>query len=295
MVWPPSCGGLPKGGSPDAEPIALAAGEVFLGFQALRVGDASSCVSPLLSFSVRRRRLPLRYSLTFLLLAAAFVVVAIAAWHSVGWAIVLPLYAALSFALLAAAYAGVGPQLLLKRATGRRSVFAWLLFAPYFMLNALTFVLYRLLSHEPAFVQVAPNLFFGRRLSARETDVVGWVSILDLAAEFPAARVPSKYRSLPVLDGAAPTEEELRSAVEWVAAAVGSGVVYIHCALGHGRSACVVIAYLLFVGTVRAAEEGEQLLRSLRPGVRLHPPQLRLLRRFEPPESESTPLVSSRT
>ncbi|MBN9263504.1 MAG: hypothetical protein J0I75_02870, partial [Hyphomicrobium sp.] len=31
----------------------------------------------------------------------------------------------------------------------------WLLFAPYFLLNALTFGLYRLLSREPAYAQVA--------------------------------------------------------------------------------------------------------------------------------------------
>jgi hypothetical protein len=101
-------------------------------------------------------------------LAAACVVVELAASDTVGWAVALPAYAALSFVLLAVAYAGVGPRLLLKRANGRRSPIGWLLFAPYFLLNAATFGLYRLLSGEPAYVQVAPNLFFGRRLSARE-------------------------------------------------------------------------------------------------------------------------------
>ena len=227
--------------------------------------------------------------MTFLVLAAAFVVVAVAAWDSVGWVAVLPLYAALSFALLAAAYAGAGPRLLLKRATGRRSVLGWVLFAPYFLLNAVTFGLYRLLSREPAYVRVAPNLFFGRRLSAREAEAAGWASVLDLAAEFPAAWAPTSYRSLPVLDAAAPTEEELRAAVAWVAEAVAAGPVYVHCALGHGRSACVIIAYLLSVGAVGSVAEGVRLLRSLRPGVRLHPPQRRLLRRFEPPRSQDTP------
>ena len=229
---------------------------------------------------------PLRYSLTFLVLAAACVVVSLAVWDSVGWALVLPLYSALSFGLLAAAYAGAGPRLLLKRATGHRSIFGWLLFAPYFLLNAVTFGLYRLLSRESAYVQVAHNLFFGRRLSAREAEAEAWVGILDLAGEFPAAwwsRSRPGYRSLPVLDATAPSEEELRSAVAWVAEAAAAGPVYVHCALGHGRSACVAIAYLLSVGAVSTVAEGVQLLRSLRPGVRLHPPQLRLLRRFEPP------------
>jgi hypothetical protein len=231
----------------------------------------------------------LRYSVTFLVLAAAFVVVALATWNSVGWAAVLPLYAALSFALLAVAYAGAGPRLLFKRATGRRSILGWPLLAPYFLLNAATFGLYRLMSREPAYVQVVPNLFFGRRLSAREAEEAGWASVLDLAGEFPAAWVPVGYRSLPVLDATAPTEQELRAAVAWIADAVEVGPVYVHCALGHGRSACVVIAYLLSVGAVGTVTEGVRRLRSLRPGVRLHPPQLRLLRRFESPESQGTP------
>lgn len=110
------------------------------------------------------------------------------------------------------------------------------------------------------------------------------MSVLDLAGEFPEERSQRElpgYRSLPVLDATAPTEDELRSAVAWIAEAIGAGPVYVHCALGHGRSACVVIAYLLSVGAVDTVAEGVRLLRSLRPGIRLHPPQLRLLREFE--------------
>jgi hypothetical protein len=162
---------------------------------------------------------------------------------------------------------------------------AWLLFAPYFLLNAVTFRLYRLLSREPAFVQVAPNLFFGRRLSGREAEGAVWISILDLASEFSevrSLRVLAGYRSLPLLDAIAPSEEQLKDAAAWLGRAVESGPVYVHCALGHGRSACVVIAYLLSVGQVETVAEGVQLLRSLRPGVRLHPGQRRQLGVFEP-------------
>lgn len=227
----------------------------------------------------------MRYGLTLLGLAAACGAVGVAAWDGLGWVAVLPLYTAVSFGLLAAAYAGAGPGLLFKRATGRRSALGWVLLAPYFLLNAATFGLYRLLSREPAYVRVAPRLDFGRRLSAREYPAGRWASVLDLAGEFPASwpeRASPGYRSLPVLDATAPSEAELRSAVAWVAKAVAAGPVYVHCALGHGRSACVVVAYLLSVGAVGTVAEGVRLLRALRPGVRLHPSQLRLLRRFEP-------------
>jgi hypothetical protein len=99
----------------------------------------------------------LKYSLTFLALSVTCVLTGLMAWDVFGWGAAAFLYAAFSFVLLAAAYAGAGPGLLLKRPNGQQSAWAWLLFAPYFLLNALTFRLYRLLSREPAFVQVAPN------------------------------------------------------------------------------------------------------------------------------------------
>lgn len=222
----------------------------------------------------------LTYCLIFLILFLACILSAIVAWDSVGWFGVAFLYAALSFILLSVAYAGVGPALLLKRKSGRRSIWAWLLFGPYFVLNWLAYGLYHLISREPAFAQVTPSLFFGRRLSTSECVEHNWISVLDLAAEFaevrPLRTMPG-YRSLPVLDATAPSDAELRSVVDWLAAAVTAGPVYIHCAVGHGRSACVVIAYLLAVGEVKTVAEGVKRLRLVRPSVGLRPGQRRRL------------------
>jgi|SRR5579872_6418640 len=226
----------------------------------------------------------LKYCLVFLILAFACVVLTLALWEYVAWFGVVFIYCAVSFLLLSIAYAGAGPGLLLKRASGRHPIIAWLLFGPYFILNSLTFCLYRLMSNEPPYTQVAPNIFFGRRLTPRECEENRWVSVLDLAGEFAESHQLRKlegYKSLPVLDATAPTEEQLRSAVAWLIASVATGPVYVHCALGHGRSACVVIAYLLSVGIVGSVAEGVQLLRSLRAGVRLHPEQHQRLRVFE--------------
>jgi hypothetical protein len=202
-----------------------------------------------------------------------------------GWRAILIGYVALSLGILAVAYAGAGARVLLKRESGRRSILAWPLLGPYLLLNLATFRIYRLLSREPAYVMVAPNLFFGRRLSAGERDG-GWTSVLDLAGEFaapPAHRDLSGYRSLPILDATAPTDQELRSAVDWIAEAVRSGPVYVHCALGHGRSACVIIAYLRSTGSIGDVDEGIRYLQSLRPGVRLHPRQIQAIRRLDLP------------
>lgn len=225
-----------------------------------------------------------KQSLTFLVLAIGCVVSADAASEIAGWLAGAFLYAAFSFLLLAVAYAGVGPGLLRKRASGRRSVWAWLMFGPYILLNHIAFGFYRRLSRESASALVVPNVFFGRRLLAHECDAGRWVGILDLAAEFEEVRPLRKlsgYLSMPVLDATAPTEAQLRSAIVWIANTLAAGPIYVHCALGHGRSACVVIAYLLSVGEVATAEEGEQRLQSLRPGVRLNSKQRQRLRTFE--------------
>jgi hypothetical protein len=43
----------------------------------------------------------------------------------------------------------------------------------------------------------------------------------------------------------------------------------------------VIIAYLMSVGAVKSIAEGMRVLRSVRPGVRLHLPQRKLLRRLK--------------
>jgi protein-tyrosine phosphatase len=68
---------------------------------------------------------------------------------------------------------------------------------------------------------------------------------------------------------------------------VAFGPVYVHCALGHGRTATVVLAYLLATGQVATLREGLARLRTLRPGVGLHRQQAELVRRWESGNSES--------
>jgi hypothetical protein len=238
------------------------------------------------------------YGLVFAVLAAFSTFVAALAS---GWQL-LPLRiagaaAALSFLLVAVAYLGAGPRLLLKKPTGRRHPLAWLVHWPFFALTSFSYHLSLNLSREAAYVRVAPNVFLGRRLMAHEAKngvgAEGWVAVLDLAAELPEAgpfRELASYHSLPVLDATAPAPDQLRDAVEWVKQHAATGPVYIHCALGHGRSAQVAAAYLLDSGLEPDAKSALKRLRELRPGVRLNRPQRKLLHRFaEEPGQPSSP------
>ena len=159
-----------------------------------------------------------------------------------------------------------------KRPDRRRPWWATVIFAPYLLLIRGTFELARLFSREPAFAVVAPNLAFGRRLTEAEARRTDFESVLDVTAEFaevPHFRSRPGFLAIPVFDYTAPTPDQIRVAVGWIAEAVKRGPVYVHCALGHGRSACVVLAYLLESGTVATVTDGMRLLRERRPKVKL--------------------------
>jgi hypothetical protein len=222
-----------------------------------------------------------RYAFVFGLLSVAcgfFGFVAVAPTNGISLAFLLP---AMSFALLAVAYAGVGPKLLGKRADGSRWWWARLLFAPYLFLTRFSFAVYKLLGRHAAACEVVPNLFLGRRLTAKEAERFAGAAVVDLAAEFSEARPlrrPGLYLSVPVLDAAAPTSEQFTLVVLWIAEHLPHRPVYVHCALGHGRSASVVIAYLLHSGRVNSVRDGLRHVRQLRPGVGLSSGQRERLR-----------------
>jgi len=170
------------------------------------------------------------------------------------------IWVAIAFAVVAIAYALGRPRLLMKRDDGSQPVLAWLILWPYFLLSRFSLLLYRLSNRgRVAVAEVLPGVWFARRLTAREMreSNVKWSAVLDLAAEFP--RVASNgvaYRALPMLDGAVPSEAQVRDAVVWIDEQAKSGNVLVHCALGHGRTGSVIVAWLLLHGHVPDAHAG---------------------------------------
>ena len=57
---------------------------------------------------------------------------------------------------------------------------------------------------------------------------------------------------------------------------------YVHCAVGHGRSAALVAAVLLARGRAASVDEAEAQMRQKRPRVGLGPSQKALLNRLLP-------------
>jgi protein-tyrosine phosphatase len=151
---------------------------------------------------------------------------------------------------------------------------------PYLVVNWVVWHLYRLLAREPCSHEIVPGLWLGRRAFAHELPA-GVELVVDLTAEFAAPRdlvVGRVYHCLPTLDATAPDEDHFHAAVEKIVA--WSSPVYIFCAQGHGRSATVAAAVLIRRGLAADAAKAEDMLRRLRPGVRLSRTQRRLLNRF---------------
>lgn len=192
-----------------------------------------------------------------------------------GWQLLL-LWPAVSFGVVAVGYLHFGPIVYGKSSRGSLSPFSQLILLPYLLYLWSVWYVLRLVKREPAFNQLTDNVLIGRRLLSHELpDNINHV--IDLTCEFsePYALRSKSYRSFPILDGFAPSPNQLR---EWVhEAAVLSGTVFIHCAEGHGRTGLFAAALLLATGHTKTPAEAIQFVKSRRPMVQLGHRQLAVL------------------
>jgi protein-tyrosine phosphatase len=194
-------------------------------------------------------------------------------------------YTGAAFASLAVTYLTRRPAWLLKRGSGSRHPLGWAVYLPYILLNGLLFHAQRLLSREVATNELVTGLYLGRLLTARESRLVAPqpVAVIDLAAELTENRVFRRlpgYLLIPVLDATPPSQEQLQQGVDHLRRHLAVGRVYIHCALGHGRSATLAAAFLLATRKSSMVEEAVAAVRAKRPAVRLNAQQVRALRVF---------------
>lgn len=220
--------------------------------------------SPLAGFHPARDPTRRRLALAYLLGAAPCLGVAL----GVGGAALWLLWPGTALLLVAGFYAGIGPDGFQKR-DGRPGLAAALLLAPYLAgawLNSRAWTLGR-----SAPVEIAPGVWLGPMPGAGDMRRGGFAGLLDLSAELPAPRGAWRYLNLPWLDLVAPAPAQLRAAADRIETLRQSGPVLVCCALGRGRSAAAVAAWLLASG--RAADVGAALdrLRSRQPDLALGP------------------------
>lgn len=177
-------------------------------------------------------------------------------------------WTAFACALAAAAYARNAPGVFGKR-DGRLVWWRTLPTLPYLVAFWIGCALIRARRRLPVFDRVAPGLYVGGRIRGDELpdDVA---LIVDLTCEYsePASlRERPGYRSLPVLDGHVPPDEEALLALlaEMDAA---PGAVFVHCESGVGRAPTAAALLLMRRGVAPDPESALELVRKQRPGAR---------------------------
>lgn len=227
----------------------------------------------------------MKYGIIFLLLGGLLLT---CSWMSESQtAQVAASYSAIGFFVVGIGYLFTLPAVWMKRTDGTINPTGFALCFPLHLLNWLSWQLAARFGKYPARHEIAPNLWLGRRPFVREIKAMladeSW-AIVDLTAEFqePKALRREKYLCLPTLDHTAPLPSHVEDALRFITAEKPNRKVLVHCALGHGRSATIVAAWLLQNGLAKTAQEADNRLRGIRSGVRLKHSQLRLLEEMFP-------------
>lgn len=216
------------------------------------------------------------YGILFTILGGSLIFQAVSL-QGVFWILVWP---GASVGAVGLAYLGLGPGVFGKRPDGTMAWYAVVLLLPYLTILWLTWHLGRAVSGEDCCNEIVPGIFVGRRPLADELPKEVTL-VVDLTAEFPelrAVRAGRQYLSAPILDTGIAEREAFERVVRQVSQ--WPGPVYIHCALGHGRSGTLAAAVIVAKGLCATAEEAVAMLRTARPRLRLRKNQLAFAKRI---------------
>lgn len=188
------------------------------------------------------------------------------------WAWLLS-WPAWSVVIVGVAYLGpFGPGVFGKHASDGR--LRWMnvaLLLPYHLVAWTLWQLKSRLSGENAHDEVAPGIFVGRRPLCDDEVPAGARVIVDLTSEFSRAsttRGITRYVCVPTLDLRAPDDLSFASLLESLADE--EGPIFVHCAMGHGRSATVAAGLMIRRGLARDVDDAIERMTNARPGVYLH-------------------------
>jgi protein-tyrosine phosphatase len=190
-----------------------------------------------------------------------------------GWWGAFLIWSGLCFAAVGIAYAKRLPGIFGKRPDGTLAPGRVLLLLPYLLFTWAVWFLDTHIRSENACDEITPGLWLGRWPTTRDMPP-GVTQIVDLTSEFTARRAVRDgrlYLLLPTLDATPPDREAALRIAQQVADS--HEPTYIHCALGHGRSALVTALVLIKRGDAANVEDALALLRRARPGVKLNPGQ----------------------
>lgn len=174
----------------------------------------------------------------------------------------LLLWTGLACGMAALAYLANRPGWLGKRG-GRLCWWRALPVAPYLLAYGIAARVRHARRRYAHWSEVVPGLYVGARVPASALPA-GVELVVDLTAEVPEVadvrRLPG-YRSLPVLDGACPPDEERFLGLLEELLDVAGGI-YIHCISGRGRAPTAAAALLLARGVGPDAASALEIVRK---------------------------------
>ena len=176
------------------------------------------------------------------------------------------LWVSVSLSVVAFAYLTGNAAVFQKQADGSLSAAATILLLPYLAGVRLNMAYW--LRGKAKTAQVRDGVWIGS-VSGISDDLP---AVLDVCAEYPHPRYRGAYRTLPLLDMVAPSENDLvQAALLLEALRRQHGKVLTCCALGYGRSAAVVLTWLLVYGGCRDLAQATAELKQTRPQMVLPP------------------------
>lgn len=234
------------------------------------------------------RRLRWRLACYYLVAAGLIGIVALSIG---GWGLWL-MWVSAALALVALIYLLLGAQGFrteaVSRSSNHESTWAsWLLFLPYFLGARLNQWLWTR-QHAP-YHQILPGIYLGQFPNQQILEAL-WAQhnsplhVVALCPELAYQASPSAnsntgekawiWHTIPCLDllpleaNCLGTVKQIIDTISNISSSSRSQPIYLCCALGVGRSAQALVAYLCAKKIVANAEEGWQLLQSIRPQVR---------------------------
>ena len=176
------------------------------------------------------------------------------------------LWVSMSLSVVAFAYLTGNAAVFQKQADGRLSAAATVLLLPYLAGVRLNMAYW--LRGKAKTARVRDDVLIGS-VSGISDDIP---AVLDVCAEYPRPHYRGAYRVLPLLDMVAPSENDLVQAASLLEALRRQhGKVLTCCALGYGRSAAVVLTWLLAYGGCRDLAQAMAELKQARPQMVLPP------------------------
>ena len=170
------------------------------------------------------------------------------------------LWVGVSLSVVAFAYLTGNAAVFQKQADGRLSAAATVLLLPYLAGVRLNMAYWLRGKAKTAWVR--DDVLIGSILAVSDD----CPAILDVCAEYPRPRYHGAYRVLPMLDMVAPSENDLvQAALLLEELRRQHGKVLTCCALGYGRSAAVVLTWLLAFGGCRDLAQATAELKQIRP------------------------------